>query len=104
MSRIGRCERNRAFTDEGEAENPVGDAGAAFLFGRQNQGISLVFCLLQGPHGVFLEAAVDKIQTFHTFLSVSADHAISSSQSSAFDKKKQPKQSTAFKQALRTLV
>ncbi|KRM83397.1 hypothetical protein FC25_GL001524 [Ligilactobacillus ruminis DSM 20403 = NBRC 102161] len=82
-----------------------GGARAGFGGGsRQNSGISLVFCLLQGPHGVFLEAAVDKIQTFHTFLSVSADHAISSSQSSAFDKKKQPKQSTAFKQALRTLV
>ena len=35
--------------------------------GRQNQGISLVFCLLWGPHGAFLEAAVGKIQTFRSF-------------------------------------
>lgn len=33
-------------------------------YGRQNFGISLVFCLLQGPHGAFLEATVDKIKAF----------------------------------------
>ena len=32
--------------------------------GRQNSGVSLVFCLLWGPRGAFLEVAVDKIQAF----------------------------------------
>lgn len=36
-------------------------------YGRQNSGISLVFCLLQGPCGAFLEVAVDKIKAFLSF-------------------------------------
>lgn len=55
--------------------------------GRQNSDILLRFCLLRRAGEPGLEAAVDKIQAFRSFLSVSADHAISSSQSSAFHKK-----------------
>ena len=34
--------------------------------GRQNSDTSLDFCLLRGPRGAFLKAAVDKIQAFLT--------------------------------------
>lgn len=54
---------------------------------RQNSGISLFFCLLQGPHGVFLEVAVDKIKAFRSFFVYFRDRAISSHQRTAFHKK-----------------
>ena len=66
-------------------------------YGRQNQGISPVFCLLRRERGAFLEDAVDKNQVFCSVFVYFGDRAISSSQSSAFHKKRQPKQSTAFK-------
>ena len=45
-----------------------GGARASFEGGgRQNSGISLVFCLLRRARGPSLEAAVDKIQAFRSF-------------------------------------
>ena len=55
--------------------------------GRQNFDISLVSCLLRGPHGAFLEVAVDKIKAFRSFFVYFRDRAISSHQRTAFHKK-----------------
>ena len=50
--------------------NMIVDGGGAVLEvtrgGRQNQGISLHFCLLRGPRGDFLKDAVDKFRAFYS--------------------------------------